>query len=76
MALHEIQSEVVVVPAGWRKLNEGEIIKSGDKWLRPGADWQAINNTGARWNPRGFWPVIRRHNEPLTLRGGPEKPYA
>lgn len=50
----------VKAPEGWRLLTEGEIIKSGDKWLRPGADWQNVNGTGARWNPRGFWPCIRK----------------
>lgn len=58
--------DLVVVPHGWRRLNEGEIIRAGDKWLRPGADWQTVNSTGARWNPRGFWPVIRGHNKEMN----------
>jgi hypothetical protein len=53
-------NETIVVPDGWRMLTEGEVIYSGDRWLRPGADWQDVNSTGARWNPRGFWPCIRR----------------
>ena len=58
--------DLVVVPDGWRRLDEGEIIRAGDRWLRPGADWQDMNSTGARWNPRGFWPAIRRRNKGAT----------
>jgi len=49
------------VPYGWRLLTEGETLRAGDRWLRPGGDgWRKVNSTGARWNPEGHWPVIRK----------------
>ena len=50
----------VEVPADHRLLDVGEIICSGDQWLRPNAGWQSVNHTGGRWNPIGFWPCIRK----------------
>ena len=49
------------VPYGWRKLKEGEIIKSGDYWWNNRTiKWERVNSTGGRWNPIGFWTIIRK----------------
>lgn len=49
----------ITSPAGYRLLEEGEVICAGDIYLRE-SQWLLTNNTGARWNPRGYWPMARR----------------
>lgn len=46
-------------PDGHRLLTEGEIIYAGDLWLHD-RQWLPTNNTGARWNPRGFRAMARK----------------
>lgn len=46
-------------PDGYRLLTEGEIIYAGDIYLR-GGQWLLTNQTGGRWNPRGYWTMARK----------------
>jgi len=51
------------IPKGWGELKPGEIIRAGDKWKRPGANWKNVNSTGGRWNAIDFWPCIRKEKD-------------
>jgi len=51
---------VDIVPEGWRRLKEGENIRSRDRYTRDkGQTWKSVTSTGGRWNPKGHWPCIR-----------------
>jgi hypothetical protein len=49
------------VPPGYRMLVEGDTFHKGDLYCRcPSESWKPCMSYGGRWNPRGYWPTIRK----------------
>jgi len=47
-------------PEGYRLLEQGEVIRAGDICMVAMHHWEVANQTGGRWNPKGYWPMARR----------------